>query len=77
MKWGILTEENNQKAAATHQQYNRQTGDNVASLIKKNEEASTKLAEQLYDGRMSWGEYNKGRMELGLRTEQEGKNLTH
>jgi hypothetical protein len=76
MKWRILTEENIQKAAATHQQYNRQTGDNVASLIKKNEEASTKFAEQLYDGRISWGEYNKGRMELGLRTEQEGKNPT-
>jgi hypothetical protein len=73
-KWRVLTEENNQKAAAAHQQYNRQTGDNVAALIKKNQEASAKLAEQLYDGRISWGQYNKGRIEIGLQMEQEAKN---
>jgi hypothetical protein len=77
MKWRVLTEENNQKAAAAHQQYNRQTGDNVAALIKKNQEASAKLAEQLYDGRISWGQYNKGRIEIGLQMEQEAKNLLH
>ena len=73
MKWRVLTEENNRKVAATHQQYNRQTGDNVASLTK-NEEASAKLAEQLYNGRISWGEFNKGRIEIGLQTEQSAKN---
>jgi hypothetical protein len=55
MRWRILTEENNKKAAATHQQYNRQTSDNIITSLKNNEEASTKLAEQFYDGRISWG----------------------
>jgi hypothetical protein len=65
------------KGAKIHREYNRQTGDAVASLVKNNEEASTKLAAQLYDGRISWGQYNNGRIEIGLQMEQEAKNLLH
>jgi hypothetical protein len=54
MRWRVLSEESNQKAAKIHREYNRQTGDAVASLTKNNEEASTKLAAQLYDGRISY-----------------------
>jgi hypothetical protein len=77
MKWLVLTEENNKKLAATHEQYNRQAGDGVASLAKNKDEAGAKLGEQLYDGRISWGEYNKGRMEIVLRAEDAAKNLVH
>lgn len=77
MKWLVLTEENNKKLAATHEQYNRQAGDGVASLAKNKDEAGAKLGEQLYDGRISWGEYNKGRMEIVLRAEEAAKNLVH
>jgi hypothetical protein len=77
MRWRVLSEESNQKAAKIHREYNRQTGDAVASLTKNNEEASTKLAAQLYDGRISWGQYNKGRIEVGLQMEQEAKNSSH
>ncbi len=77
MKWRILSEEKDNKAAAIHRQYNNQTGEAVAALIKKNDEASATLAGQLYDGRISWGEYNKRRVELALQAEQDGKALAH
>ena len=47
------------------------------SLIKRSEEANEKLATRLYDGRISWGEYNKGRIEIGMQAEQEAKALVH
>jgi hypothetical protein len=77
MKWQALSEERNEKTAAIHRQYNAQTGDNAASLIKKTDEASAQLGQQLYDGRISWGEYNKKRIELTVQAEQDGQALAH
>ena len=47
------------------------------SLIKRSEEANDRLSTRLYDGRISWGEYNKGRIEIALQAEQEAKALVH
>jgi hypothetical protein len=77
MKWQALSEERNEKTAAIHRQYNAQTGDGAASLIKKTDEASAQLGQQLYDGRISWGEYNKKRTELTVQAEQDGQALAH
>jgi len=75
MKWRVLLEENNKKATAINRQYNRQTGDAMDSLIKRSEEANDRLSTRLYDGRIPWGEYNKGRIEIALQAEHKKQKL--
>ena len=76
-KWRQFIEESNQKAAAINRQYVREKGDVFASVIERRADANERLASQLSDGRISWGEYNKNRSELDLRTDQELKSALH
>jgi hypothetical protein len=52
-------------------------GEILASGLERTTSATSQLSSQLYDGRISWGEYNKGRIDIMRRTEAEAKDLIH
>jgi hypothetical protein len=77
MKWRSAIEEHDQKLAAIDRQYVGKAGDAIASGIEKATSATSQLASRLYDGGISWGEFNKGRIDIVVRSEVEAKNLIH
>jgi hypothetical protein len=77
IKWRSAIEEHDQRLAAIDRQYVGKTGDAIASGIEKATSGTSQLASQLYDGRISWGEFNKGRIDIVNRTEAEAKSLIH
>ena len=77
MKWRSAIEVHDQKLAAIDRQYVGKAGDAIASGIEKATSATSELASRLYDGRISWGEFNKGRIDIVVQTEVEAKNLIH
>lgn len=74
-QWEDFLQQNNQKAAEIDRKYAHQTGEVMAGLIERNTQAGVQLASQLQDGRITWGEYNRSRLDLTQRGEEEAKTL--
>ena len=69
LKWQDILAETNGKIAAIHRQYNPKSGEAIAVLIEKGVGESKNLALELYNGRISWGDYNKRRNALFIRNQ--------
>jgi hypothetical protein len=76
-KWRSAVEETNQRIAAIDRQYAGRAGEVMASGLERSTSATSQLSSQLYDGRISWGEFNKGRIDIAHRVEAEAKDLIH
>jgi hypothetical protein len=76
-KWRSAAEDANQKIAALDRQYEGKTGELFASQIEKTTIACAELASQLSAGHITWGEYNKGRVNIANQHLVEMTNLMH
>jgi hypothetical protein len=74
LKWQDLIQGSNEKIAVNYRQYNPKNGDAVASAIEAGAADSRKLALEFSNGGFSWGEYNKRRIELTKRIQENQKN---
>ena len=66
-KWRTLVTELNKKASAVARQYNPQSGAVMASAVDNIQIEGEKKALELYDGQITWGEFNKWRLERASR----------
>jgi len=65
----------NKKYAAIHRQFNQQTGNALAENIEQGTKAGDKIAFDLFEGRITWGEYNKRRRDVYDQFTAESKKL--
>jgi hypothetical protein len=77
MNWRSAVQEGSQKIAALERQYFGPTGDLMASQRETSVSATSQLSSQLYDASISWGEFNKGRIDIVRRTEVAQQSLLH
>jgi hypothetical protein len=72
-KWLDVVLANNDKIAATYRKFDSKNGDAVASTIETGMGDTRKLALELSNGSIPWGEYNRRRVELGKRLQESQK----
>jgi hypothetical protein len=72
-KWLDAVQAINDKIAATYRQFDSKNGDAVASTIETGMGDTRKLALELSNGRIAWGEYNRSRVEIGKRLQESQK----
>lgn len=72
--WRKMVGEHNKKVASTHRQYSPQNGNRLAEALEKLNVAGDQLALELYNGKITWGEFNKRRLELGTKAQEDFKN---
>ncbi|MEH2468979.1 hypothetical protein V1281_001765 [Nitrobacteraceae bacterium AZCC 2161] len=72
-KWLEAIQAFNDKVAVIHRQYNPKSGDAVASVVESGAIDTRKLVMELASGTISWGEYNRRRVELAKRMQESTK----
>jgi hypothetical protein len=72
-KWLDVIQASNEKIATTYRQFDTKNGDAVATTIEAGVSDTRKLALELSSGTISWGEYNRRRVELGKRLQESQK----
>jgi hypothetical protein len=72
-KWRESVQGGNEKIAAIYRQFYLKNGDAVATVIEGGSAESGRLAQEFSNGGLSWGEYNKRRLELAKRVEANQK----
>jgi hypothetical protein len=77
MKWRNAVEECNQRMEAITRQYGGPTGELMATETERSVASNQQLAAQFSEGHLTWGEYNKGRIDIVLRTEADQKTFLH
>lgn len=73
-KWRAAQDEFNKRVESIHREYNLQRGNPIAQVIEKASMAGDALALELYNGKITWGEFNNRRRELFNRTLDEFKS---
>jgi hypothetical protein len=58
-----------------HRQYNAQSGQAIAAHIERSLPAVEKNSLDLYEGRISWGDFNKRKKESATQSEAEGQKV--
>jgi hypothetical protein len=72
-KWLALLIDTNEKIAAIQRKYNPKSGEALASNIERGMSEVKVLASEFTAGKLSWGEYNKARMNAAKRSEETAK----
>jgi hypothetical protein len=72
-KWVDLIQASNEKVGAVRQ-YDTKNGDAVASAVQAGSDDTKRLALDFSNGNISWGEYNRPRVELAKRYQENQKN---
>jgi hypothetical protein len=72
-KWQTVNEGYSERAATIYRQYFSRNGDALASILQRAGDESRNAALDLSNGRISWGDYNKRRLDINKRVEQDTK----
>jgi hypothetical protein len=72
-KWQGALLEGSDKFAAIYRQYDAKNGDSFATTLETGVADSKKLASEFAQGAFAWGEYNKRRIDLNKRLEENQK----
>jgi hypothetical protein len=72
-KWIEVIQLLNDKVASINRQFNPKSGDAVASVVEAGAVDIRKLVAELTSGAISWGEYNRRRVELAKRMQESTK----
>ncbi|QPF85166.1 hypothetical protein IC762_02185 [Bradyrhizobium genosp. L] len=72
-RWQDFIQVSNGNLASLYRQYDPKNGDAVASVLERSSSDFRQLALELSNGSIPWGEFNKRRVEINKRTEEDQK----